>query len=112
MKFEIINPSDKAFCEANDYKTACVAITIFSKGKYGLRQCDGNGDFEMPPIFFSGEGWFIIQFSKSLTKICDEIDRKEVVKVLRSIQLERERTSLNDIVGIAKVVANEIEESL
>jgi len=112
MRFEIINPSDKAFCEASDYKTACIAITTFSQGKYGLKQCDGDGDFKMPPIFFSGVGWFVIQFSESFEKICDEIDRKEVINVLRSIQLEGERTSLNDIVGIAKVVANEIEESL
>jgi hypothetical protein len=104
MLFEIINPSDKAFIEASIFEVACVAVSILGEGQYGLKEVDG--DNKMPVFLFGNPDYFFKnKFGKTFEEVLVSTDRDEIVKALESVRLEGERTSLNDIVGAARVWA-------
>ena len=107
MKFEIINPSDKAFLESDDFKTACIS-SILVTAHHGLKQVDG--ELEMPPFLFGGvDEWWNDKFNESFETSLKNIDKKEIVKVLKSFQLNGERTSLRDFVKYAHELADRIK---
>jgi hypothetical protein len=104
MKFEIINPSDKAYIEADCPKVACMATIFFSQGYYGLQEVDG--DFEMPVFILGGANeWFHGKFGLNIQALYDGMDKDELSKALLSVHLAGERTSMNDIVQSAHAAA-------
>lgn len=104
MKFEIINPSDKAFIEGDDLMEVCVANALLGGGFYGLEQV--GGDFRMPLLVFGGvNDWFCKTFKGPFDVCMSRVPLENLAKVLESVHLEGERTSLNDIVAKAKTLA-------
>lgn len=109
MKFEIINPSDKAFIEGDDFKAVCIATIILGEGKYGLKEEHGNADYTMPPILFAPE-WFARKFGQTIAEALEKSNIIEMRQALSTVRLAGERTSLNDIEGRAKYLVSEIED--
>ena len=103
MKYEIINPSDKCFMESDDFKTACVCNAILGEGLYGLREVGGN---KVMPIMRFATGWFLDTFKQNVEEAMKEIKPEEMAKIFHSVKLAyEERSSINDIVGRAKELA-------
>ena len=104
MKFEIMNPSDKAFIESNSFETACVATCILGRGWYGLKEVDGEN--HMPTFVFGGvDKFFTEKFNKSFDEACEGADKTAIADAFNSVSLAGERTSLNDIARKAKALA-------
>ena len=103
MRFEIINPSDKAFIEG-EFLPCCLATVLFGRGQYALKQIDG--DLEMPLFLFGKDpdGWFTKTFGKNLKEAFDSVPKKEVGEALLSVKLFEERTSLNDFTRYAHIL--------
>jgi len=111
MKYEIINPHDKAYLEADDHEIAVIAIILVGKGLYGLKQVDG--DFTCPVLAFIS-GWVKEAFGKTAQEIYDSYDsadRSALKKVLQSFHLKGVRSSLTDFVRYAHELAALLEES-
>lgn len=107
MKFQIINPSDEAMIEG-DFKLCVLATLSFGEGKYALKQVDG--DLEMP-LFLFGLGvdeWLKKQFGKGFTDLLDETTKEELGKVLLSVHLVGERSSLNDFTSYANELGKKL----
>jgi len=103
MKFEIINPSDEAYIEADDFEQAVYATMLLGDG-YAIKQVDG--DLEMPiPLFSDFGSWFLKQFNKPFDESGKGINKKEVAKILESMHLAGERSSLNDFTKYAHNLA-------
>lgn len=105
--FEIINPSDKAFISGDDEIVVSVATMLFSLGKYGLQEVDG--EYSLPILAFGGgEEWMnengIDNNGEWMKK-----NKEGVIKALRSVRLDGERTSMNDIVSSANERADNLE---
>lgn len=110
MKFEIINPSDEAYFEADSYEVACIASMLIHE-MYGIKE-DG-GTFEMPPpglmlLADTLDAWFTNTFGKTFKEISDSVDKRSVKKALLSTHLVRERTSVWDVVGWAQEAARNL----
>jgi hypothetical protein len=109
VKFEIINPSDKAFIESDSFETACLATCILGQGKYGLREV--GGDKRMPVFLFGGhDEFFAEKFGKPFEESLNATDKAEIARALETVSLAGERTSLNDIVKRAKSYAKVLEK--
>lgn len=99
MKFEIINPSDKAYIEG-EFKTCCLATVYFGNGKYALQQVDG--ELHMPLFLFGGaDEWFTKTFGATLQQIFDATPLSEISDALLSVKLSGKRSSLNDFAAYA-----------
>lgn len=105
MEYEIINPSDKAFITAESFKTACIATAILGSGRYGLK-----GDGKTMPVLIFATGWFLDTFKQDIEEAVREIDDKLLKEAFLSVRLESKRSSLNDIVGRAKELAELLEK--
>lgn len=105
MKFEIINPSDKAYIEG-DFDVCCIATLLFGHGYYGLKQVDGK--LEMPVLLFGAEEWFKSEFNKSVKEVFDDLSREELSAALQSVHLAGERSSLNDFTSLAHRLAADL----
>ena len=109
VKYEIMNPSDKCFIEGTDFKTVCLATIFLGEGKYGLQRADGQPDGSMPPIIFA-KGWFLDRFGQTVEEAIKTCDKNALKDVLKTVELEGERSSLNDIVGRAKDIVEMLEK--
>lgn len=113
MKYEIINPSDKATMETGNFMAAAVAAVLIGHGKYPLKPLEPGG-IEVPMFVFGGhEEWFTAQFGKGLTETINHLMEHDVdalASALESVQLAGRRTSLNDIVGGALSMAKSLRE--
>jgi len=105
MKFEIMNPSDKCFIEGDDFKNVCVATTILGEGFYGLQEVDG--DLTMPPLNFT-KGWFENTFNQDIETILNEANKNELADIMSTVCLPSERSSMNDIKGLAEYYAKKL----
>lgn len=101
---EIINPSDKAFINVQDKEAACLAIALMSEGRYGIE--------ETLSIFLFGgsDDWFIKEFGRNVEESFEHVGKHRISKALRTVRLDGERTSLNDIVERAINLADLIEK--
>lgn len=104
MKYEIINPSDICFITSDDPALAKVACAVLGKGFYGLRA--ETGEIIMP-IFSSLEASTGMTTPELGAYINGHVS--ELAQVFRSFEYETERTSLNDIGGYAKSLADALE---
>ncbi|MFH1422721.1 MAG: hypothetical protein ABIH42_08440 [Planctomycetota bacterium] len=109
MKFEIINPSDRCFVEGDDFKTVCIAVIVLGDGKYGLRQVDG--DLHMPPVIFA-HGWFKDTFNQTEAEAISQIEPLSLLPIFKTVKLAGERSSLNDIAGLAEEYVKMLERCL
>lgn len=108
MKYEIINPSDEVFIEADSHEVACVAVACMGEGEYGLKEV--GGDLEMPLLLFgTADKWFKKTFDRTFEESFHHIDREELKTALLSTNMEHERTSLNKIVDYAHSLGNRLK---
>ena len=112
MKYEIINPSDKAFIEADDFEVAAVACVLIGRGQYALDPVSGKG--EKVPIFLFGghDAWFREKLGRPLGECIDAVKKDKLaalVACLRSAKLDGERPSLNNFTGYAHKLADKLE---
>jgi hypothetical protein len=109
MKCEIINPSDKVFIEHRDKKTLFKAVLLLGRGQYGAKDIDG--DFKIPVFLFGGvEEYCQETFGLNFELIMAGVKVTDLVDAFRSVSMNHERTSLNDIVGLAQKYADKYEE--
>lgn len=112
MKYEIINPSDKAFLDADDLEVAAVACVFIGRGQYGLDP-ETKGATSVPVFIFGGaDEWFAEQFGRSFSDSCDLVKRDKLpslIECLRSARLAGKRSSLNDFTGYAHRLAEKME---
>ena len=109
MKFEISNPSDKAFIESDNFETVCLATCILGAGYYGLNEVDGEKSM---PIFVLGgsDEFFKREFNKSFEKSLNAMDKNELANTLDTVHLAGARSSLNDIVKSAQSLASRMRK--
>lgn len=107
MQYELINPSDKIFFEAEDLEVATVAVGLVGSGKYGAHP---KGDGPVVPIFLFG-GWvdFCTEHFGKEPDYKDFTLMSRVATCLRTFRVDGERTSMNDICGRAQDWANKID---
>lgn len=105
MKYEIINPSDLCFITSEDPILAKIACAILGKGFYGLRS--ETGEIAMPTFASMEEST-----GMTTTELGAYINGHvtELAQVFRSFEYKTKRTSLNDIGGYAKSLADTLEE--
>lgn len=107
-KFEIINPSDKAFIYGDNELVVAVATVLFSMGKYGLQEVDG--EYALPILAFGGGEEWMKENGIDNTGEWVKENKDGVIAALRSVSLQGERTSLNNIVRAAHQRADNLEE--
>ena len=115
MEYEIINPSDPYRMTADRLDTAAVAICLLGDGKYAAKpRSDGE---EVPMFLFtSPDPWFVERFGMNYADTANKIiehRNEELAAVFDSVTLERtERSSLNDIGGRAKALAQAVRRKI
>lgn len=107
MKYEIINPSDVAYIESDDFKVVCVATAFLGNGLYGLKSI--GGEIKMPAIAFD-KMWFDKTFHETMDAAFTLMSKTELIEVLKTVHLESEQTSVNDIVGYANYMIERLED--
>jgi len=107
MRLEISNPSDKATIDCSNLIAAHLAVLILAGGRYGI--IDDKGLNGMPIFLFGGHDEFF-QDKHGLTvgDALEKVGMDEIAKALESIELEGERTSLNDFTMRAKEIAEQL----
>ncbi len=115
MEYEIINPSDPYRMTADRLDVAAVAVCLLGDGKYAAKP-RGEGE-EVPMFLFtSPDSWFIERFAMSYADTANTIIEhrgEELARVFDSVTLERaERSSLNDIGGRAKALAQAVRRKV
>lgn len=107
MKYEITNPHDEAFIEADRHLIAAVAVIFFGRGQYGLQEVDG--DFEMPLFLFGGmDDWFKQKFGLYFEQLVPAVDMEKIKEALRSLHYADERSSLTDMAEMAQKTAERL----
>lgn len=111
MRFELINPSDKIFLDADDIRVAQIAALYAGKGYYGLKAENGEQVFGM--IAFGGSEDFIKSFGDEAGyKRFIETHRRAIADCLKTFRTDGARTSMNDICGNAHQIAEQIYHKL
>lgn len=107
MRLEISNPSDKATIDCSNLIAAHLAVLILAGGRYGI--IDDEGTNGMPIFLFGGHDEFF-QDKHGLTvgDALEKVGMDEIAKALESIELEGERTSLNDFTKRANEIAEQL----
>ncbi len=106
--YEIINPSDRAYCDAPSDAIAVAAIAILSEGRYSVRR---NG-FTGPLFLFSGHDEWAAAVAGGVTFEAFMIaNLAGIADVLASVRLAGERTSENDIAARAHWMAEQLRKS-
>lgn len=106
MLREIINPSDPVLIDVSDLKAAALAVVVLGEGFYGLSLEDGD----MPMVAFAPDlidDWSHERFGCSFREMQGDLTLERVASALDTVQIEggAEATSMNDIVGRAKLLA-------
>lgn len=105
MRYEIINPSDKCYITAEDPVLAKIACCVLGGGWYGLKA--ETGETIIHPLESLEENTGMR--TEELTAYLNE-HTLEIVRVYRSFEYgSAERTSMNDIGGLAERLADALE---
>lgn len=107
-RYELINPSDKIFLDADDVRVAQIAALYAGKGFYGLK--DENGEQVFGLIAFGGSD----DFFKSFGGVSDyeefiKANKQKIAECLRTFRTDGVRSSMNDICGNAHKLASKLE---
>lgn len=100
MKYEIINPSDKCFIEAESDTVAALVGNALGNGYYGVR--DENGKAVLHIMQSVSEA--VNMTEDELSAFIDSHHR-EIRKAFESFRYASERTSLNNIEARAQAYA-------
>lgn len=107
--WEIINPSDKGFIYG-EFKTVAVATMLFGGPMYGLEEHhEEEKDRAMPITFDKWREWFQDQFDQNIVECWRDVGTEALTNSLRSVHLNRKRTSLNNFVASAHKKADQLE---
>lgn len=106
-RFEIINPSDKAFIEG-DFKSCAIATMLYGGPAYGLKK--EKGEAAMPITLAAWRSWFQDEFEQSFTECWNDVGTESVIEALESVELGWERTSLNDFTSRAHELADGLRQ--
>ncbi len=106
MKYEIINPSDECYIESENETVACFCTLLLGKGKYGLN--NDNDETILPVLLGYVDEWAENHIGDVETFMDEHIN--EIIQCLRSVEYARERTSMNNIQGLAFAYADSIEK--
>ena len=116
MKFEIINPSDACTMYAPDLEVAAVAVSFLGDGKYPLEGLDDAAGQGVPAFLFGGhDEWFSSKFGMSFQDTAEHVlnqRNEELAAALDSVALRRTRTSMNDIAGRARALAQAVRRKV
>lgn len=104
MRYEIINPSDKCYITAEDPVLAKIACAALGGGWYGLKA--ETGETIIHPLESMEENTGMR--TEELTSYINE-HVPEIIRVFRSFEYDVDRTSLNDIGGLAARLADFLE---
>lgn len=112
MEYEIINPSDPYTMTADDLQIAAAVVCLLGEGKYAAKPTAGAGS-EVPMFLFGGhDKWFAQMFGMNFEATIDHVMTHrgdELAQALESVTLaSQERSSLNDIGGRAKAMAQAV----
>lgn len=101
IRREVTNPHDRITIDCANEKAAQLAVMIVGRGAYGI--ADG-----VLPVFILGgsDEWCQETYKMSLDALFDSVPIVEIVEALESMRLEGERSSVTDLVGIAKLYAD------
>lgn len=84
--FSIINPSDPYTLDCDDRMVAAVAICLLGEGQYGLRQCDGAGDFAVGPFPVGGhETFFLRHFGRTFVDAVNVVDTEHLPALVEAL---------------------------
>lgn len=115
MRFELINPSDPYTFEAADHEIAAVAVCLLGDGKYmaDALDDDANKDNNVPAFLFGGhDEWFESRFGANYEATVERVLKTRcdaLAQALESLTLGcKERSSMNDIGGRARVLAKAV----
>jgi len=141
MIMEIINPSDAYTMKTDDKAAACAAASLLGAGKYGLKDLASGEDILPVLILCQDEDHFNEIFKKYAGMGLNEVmetRREQVAEALESVLIgnraayedalenitgeadriafaetwhDEKRTSLNDIGGRAKDIANNLRSN-
>lgn len=99
MKYELINPSDKIFFEADTKEIAFLCSLFLGNGKYSARNVETDESTNM--YFFGIEDETLTkELGMHVDLFCKE-NAKEINKCFKSFYVEGERSSMNDICAYA-----------
>lgn len=102
MKYEIINPSDKCFITSENESVARFCNLLLGQGMYGLQREDGtDADY----IHFGYSQECLDTDYEGNFKEFSYRHAKEIAECFASFKYASERTSLNNIGGRAKDLA-------
>lgn len=105
MQYELINPSDKIYFDADEHIVAWLAVVLIGNGMYGAEtETEKNN---IPICLFGWRETFKITFQKEPEQALEE-NKKQLTKCLFSFRTAHERTSLNDICKNACTIATEL----
>lgn len=113
MRFDLVNPSDPYTLEADDLEVAAVACCLLGNGKYGLTGLGEDAGQDVPVFLLGGhDEWFVKKFGmdyETTATHCLEHRNDDLARAFESVKLGRaERSSLNDIGGKARDIAQAI----
>lgn len=109
-QWEVINPSDKGFIYG-EFKTVAVATILFGGPMYALQEYNPQGEErEMPITLHKWRDWFQDQFDQNIMECWKDVGTEALIKSLRSVHLNRERSSLNNYAAAAHKKADQLEE--
>ena len=107
---ELINPSDKITIDCTDFEAACIGVCLLGCGKYGIQGAPGE---DMPLFLFGGhDEWFTNTFGDLFEMRLNAMPRERIAVALESMRVEGERTSVNDICGVAQRLAKRLRASI
>lgn len=116
MKFEIINPSDACTMYAPDLEVAAVAVSFLGDGKYPLEGLDDAAGQGVPAFLFGGhDEWFSSKFGMSFQDTAEHVlnhRNEELATTLDSVTLRHTRSSMNDIAGRARSLAQAVRRKV
>jgi len=116
MKFEIINPSDACTMYAPDLEVAAVAVSFLGDGKYPLEGLDDAAGQGVPAFLFGGhDEWFSAKFGMSFQDTAEHVlnhRNEELATALDSVMLRGTRSSMNDIAGRARALAQAVRRKV
>jgi hypothetical protein len=110
MRFEIGNPSDKCFVDAEDPKAAAAAITLLGHGQYFCKAEDGT---DYPAFYVLGgdpqEIWKD-KFGLTLNEYLAGSGLDAIIDCLKTFRYDGERSSMNNIGAAAKSWIKNLEK--
>ena len=115
-EYEIINPSDKCFISGENDEIVCLAAVYLGEFKYGVKRVsDGNSDYPTLMPFASNEdvdeAWKK-KFGRTFLECMRDKYYEEIIEVLKTFRYDGERSSINDIGGRAKMLAEKLSEAV